>query len=1052
MRLRKLWIEGYGRFTGREIELCDGLQVIAGPNERGKSTLRSFIGDMLYGQKRSPMQRLYDDTNELRTPWNGHDHYGGRLTYGLDDGREIEVVRRFDRKNEFVQVFDRTHGREITREFPCLRNREPLFAEQHTGLAKDVFQNVATITHATLEVLGDQGSLNQIREKLLSLADTAEEGGSAEAALQRLQARVTAVGPPASRTRPLPATRARLVELQKEYEDTAVLRRELAALETELRDINVEMRGLQAHREALEGFLAAHERRRCADRLREAEELAKMIATNVELCFSLSAARDFPLDTLPELQRLENVVATARLQLARSQREREALRVQEAEETERLGPGMTAAAMQEIPESVEEQLHVFEQKGLRLRERVEELSKELERARQLGGEAYRHLEELPDFSRMNTDPVELFTQTASACQHAHRAVDEERAKLEGMRQNSADLQEGVAELTAIFGVFEDFPAESRDYQLKQELHEQQTGQLMSQKEALHNYMLEQQGRLPGLRTMAVLLFVGAGVCVAAAYLKNPGAYLVAALCGFGVIYFALAIYYARKSVAQARTEEQQAEKELADHNATQEERRATMQALLDQAGCETLRELEARYDRYQEQTGQLRAASVAVAAQETHLEEVVATAARLLEEARAWFAMADEVIPDTNALREAAARAVGKYQHYRDLKRRVMEQHDILKRYETERQEAEAALRQTLDEERELALDVRRQMRDNGFPDEKNHASARSALRAYRIRSAQCRSRRGRLDLLHEKLAALENECEQDEQALARHVQRFEERLRQAGVASAEEWRRRADEARAYQEYRTERQALEGQLRAVLQGEPLDDLRARVDAEGQGDEAPGDPAILRREVEETIVAIDRCREREHALQLILTERMAGMRSPNEIEEERATTERRVRKLELELQSATYAMNVIDEVARDRHARIAPRLAKRASTYLSEITGGVYQELFISRDLQVSVRIPQTQTLKEDPERRLSKGTVDQIYFALRMAMVQSLSEQNETVPMLLDDPFANYDDERLGRTMHLLARAAQGNQVLLFTCREDVIRAAEQAGAPIVRL
>ena len=69
-----------------------------------------------------------------------------------------------------------------------------------------------------------------------------------------------------------------------------------------------------------------------------------------------------------------------------------------------------------------------------------------------------------------------------------------------------------------------------------------------------------------------------------------------------------------------------------------------------------------------------------------------------------------------------------------------------------------------------------------------------------------------------------------------------------------------------------------------------------------------------------------------------------------------------------------------------------------------------------------------------------------------MAMVQSLSEHSESIPMLLDDPFSNYDDDRLARTMHLLARTAQNNQVLLFTCREDVIRAAEDAGAPIVRL
>ena len=103
-------------------------------------------------------------------------------------------------------------------------------------------------------------------------------------------------------------------------------------------------------------------------------------------------------------------------------------------------------------------------------------------------------------------------------------------------------------------------------------------------------------------------------------------------------------------------------------------------------------------------------------------------------------------------------------------------------------------------------------------------------------------------------------------------------------------------------------------------------------------------------------------------------------------------------------------------------------------------------------MSISVRIPQTARLNEEPERHLSKGTVDQIYLALRLAMIQSMSENAESIPMLLDDPFANYDDERLENAIRLLARIAETNQILLFTCREDVARTARAVGAPIVEL
>ena len=131
MKIRRISIDGYGRFAGRSLDFAPGLQIIIGPNERGKSTIRAFIGDMLYGQKKGAAQRSYDETNELRTPWETPDCYGGSLVYELRDGRQIEVTRNFDRKREALQVFDRTNAREITGDFELLRNREINFAQSH---------------------------------------------------------------------------------------------------------------------------------------------------------------------------------------------------------------------------------------------------------------------------------------------------------------------------------------------------------------------------------------------------------------------------------------------------------------------------------------------------------------------------------------------------------------------------------------------------------------------------------------------------------------------------------------------------------------------------------------------------------------------------------------------------------------------------------------------------------------------------------------------------------------------------------------------------------
>ena len=68
--------------------------------------------------------------------------------------------------------------------------------------------------------------------------------------------------------------------------------------------------------------------------------------------------------------------------------------------------------------------------------------------------------------------------------------------------------------------------------------------------------------------------------------------------------------------------------------------------------------------------------------------------------------------------------------------------------------------------------------------------------------------------------------------------------------------------------------------------------------------------------------------------------------------------------------------------------------------------------------------------------RLSTGTRDQLYLALRLAVCKVLLDQeDETVPIVLDDPFVNYDDRRAACGMKLLREIARERQVILLTCR-----------------
>ena len=76
--------------------------------------------------------------------------------------------------------------------------------------------------------------------------------------------------------------------------------------------------------------------------------------------------------------------------------------------------------------------------------------------------------------------------------------------------------------------------------------------------------------------------------------------------------------------------------------------------------------------------------------------------------------------------------------------------------------------------------------------------------------------------------------------------------------------------------------------------------------------------------------------------------------------------------------------------------------------------------------------------------QVSCGTVEQICFALRMAAAGILQEEEQ--PVILDDAFGNYDEERLKHTLKWLA--GQKKQVLIFTCQKREIRLLQELGIP----
>jgi uncharacterized protein YhaN len=1051
VRILRVSIDGYGRLAGFTREFAPGLQVIVGPNEMGKSTLRAFITDMLYGQKVNTLQRVYDENQALRLPWENPDCYGGALVFELDGGQRIEVVRNFGRERESLQLFDRGDNLEITADFERLRNGEVNFTASWLGLGKEVFGNVAVITHLGLEGLGDRDALNAIREKLLSLADSGWGGGSAGSALEVLEKRLGRIGRPGEKANPLSSLRARVIALEAERETIRRLRGEIASESEKRRELIEAIAELRERRECLESdldILRAHDRAR---RLRDAEHLAARIDTATKHCFALSKARNFPLEDHGSVHQAAERAREAAQQLRRSREEYASLRAQlqrEENSTEENGN----AAFEELPEELETRFAESYARLRQLEDRAEEQGNAVSEAAAEVETAQSDLAGYPDFARISSDPVEWLTQLVSSFTTALRTREEERKVRERLRAEIAQRRDSLAAAQQTFQNRLDFPELARDHEVKTRMHREQIEQHEQVLHMLEGAREEIADRIPGLKWSAAFCVLFLGVLGGTFCLvRNPAIFLPGAAISLAIFYFLLSLFYFRRKRNRLSCRILKTQRELAELMSRRKDISGPIEDMMREAGCETLRELEAMYEQYRSESAELAARLEVLEEQESRTLETEERIPLLLDQIRRTFEQIGEAVTSEEEVESAAQNAISKYQLFRDLKRKLTDRRAVLDRQQRALRDLETATEAARGELAGNEADLRGAMHANGFAEESLFADPAEALRQYHARIVHGREQRGRLGVMREKEKSLEMQIAGEEKEREEAETQLAALIGKTGAATVEEWDALAEQAREYNEVWEKRCGLEEQLNALLQDGRIEDLREMAAKDG---ELPPPPAASRDQLHAEINALNEAinarMEEEHALHLELAGRGAGSRPLNEAEEEYAVVRRRLELLENEHEATAYAMTLLEEIARDRHLRIAPQLAAKAGAMLAEITGGNYSDLEIGRDLSIRLAIPGTGA--ENPEKALSKGATDQVYLALRMALIQTLSETGESIPMLLDDPFANYDDDRLERSIGLLRELAAKNQILIFTCRDDVVRTAGNAGAAILRM
>lgn len=159
-------------------------------------------------------------------------------------------------------------------------------------------------------------------------------------------------------------------------------------------------------------------------------------------------------------------------------------------------------------------------------------------------------------------------------------------------------------------------------------------------------------------------------------------------------------------------------------------------------------------------------------------------------------------------------------------------------------------------------------------------------------------------------------------------------------------------------------------------------------------------------------------------------RMDALGAESELQAKLDAVNGRLDKLHQTYQALELALATLEKATAELQRRFAPRIAHAAQELFGKLTDGRYDRLQLQQDLSVNAAATGENVLHAAQWR--SEGTIDQLYFALRLAVARELTPE---APLILDDALVRFDDTRHAAAMEILRQEAEQKQIILFTCQ-----------------
>lgn len=179
MKIDYLKINGFGKLKDKEINLKDGINIIYGKNEAGKSSLLKFISGMLYGVSKNKNGKEISDFEKYK-PWKT-EIFSGKLKYTLDNKESFEVYREFKKKNPIIYN-DRQE--DISKKFYVDKTKGIDFFTEQTGIDEETFFSTAITEQEGAKL--SRSSQNTIIQKISNLISSGDDTISFKKSLDKI--------------------------------------------------------------------------------------------------------------------------------------------------------------------------------------------------------------------------------------------------------------------------------------------------------------------------------------------------------------------------------------------------------------------------------------------------------------------------------------------------------------------------------------------------------------------------------------------------------------------------------------------------------------------------------------------------------------------------------------------------------------------------------------------------------------------------------------------------------------------------------------------------